>query len=107
MLRKLARILFPFYGLLLIAGGIAGYQGGKSRDSLLVGTASGLVALLATMLANRYPRAANGIVALVALVLTAIMGRRWDKTGHIMPAGVIATLSGGMATLAAGAALRE
>lgn len=106
MIRTIARVLMPIYGILLIAGGVMGYRNG-SQESLVAGGASGVVALLAAALAGRYPRAANLLTAVVATALAGVMGWRWEKTGHIMPAGAIAMLSGGVATLTTTAAIRE
>lgn len=107
MLRRLVRIALPLYGLVLVAGGWMGYRSGQSRQSLIAGGTSGLLTLLAAALAGRYPRLAHGLAAAVALMLTGVMGQRWQRTGNIMPAGLIATVSGGMATLTTGALLRS
>ncbi|HBY98115.1 MAG: TMEM14 family protein [Ardenticatenaceae bacterium] len=106
MIRQLARIALPIYGVVLFVGGLMGYRRGQSRQSFIAGSISGLLTLVAAALAGRYPRLANGLAAGIALALTAMMGQRWKKTGHVMPAGIIAALSGGVATLTTSALLR-
>jgi uncharacterized membrane protein (UPF0136 family) len=91
-MKKFAQIFLPLYGLLLIFGGVKGYQAG-SKDSLYMGGGSGVLALLLTILSTRMPRLGLGLGALVAAILTGVMGWRFEKTGRIMPAGMIATTS--------------
>ena len=91
-MKKFAQIFLPLYGLLLIFGGVKGYQAG-SKDSLYMGGGSGVLALLLTALSTRMPRMGLGLGALVAAILTGVMGWRFEKTGRIMPAGMIATTS--------------
>jgi uncharacterized membrane protein (UPF0136 family) len=91
-MKKFAQVVLPIYGLLLIFGGVKGYQSG-SNDSLYMGAGSGVLALLLTALSTRMPRLGLGLGALVAAILTGVMGWRFEKTGKLMPAGMIATTS--------------
>ena len=91
-MQKIAQIFLPLYGLILIIGGLKGYQAG-SKDSLYIGGGSGVAALLLTLLSRRRPRMGLGLGALIAAVLTGVMGWRFEKTGKLMPAGLIATTS--------------
>lgn len=91
-MKTVAQLFLPLYGLLLIFGGLKGYQQG-SQQSLAAGAGSGLLALLFAALSTRKPRLGLGLGALVAAVLTGVMGWRFEKTGKLMPAGMIATTS--------------
>ena len=91
-MKRFAQLILPLYGLLLIVGGIKGYQEG-SDDSLYMGGGSGIAALLLALLSLRKPRLGLGLGALIAAVLTGVMGWRFEKTGKLMPAGMIATTS--------------
>lgn len=90
MIQALGRILLPLYGLLLIFGGIKGKQIAKSDESLYAGVGSGIVTLLLALLSLKQPRIAMALAALVAAALTGIMGWRFEKTGRVMPAGLVA-----------------
>ncbi len=91
-MRKIAQVFLPLYGLLLIFGGLKGYQEG-SKESLYAGAGSGVLTLLFAALGTRKPRLGMGLGALIATILTGVMGWRWEKSGKIMPAGMIAIVS--------------
>ena len=85
------------YGVLLIVGGVAGYIRAGSRISLFSGGVSGCVILLAFWLGFRSTPVAFSIGGIVAAVLMITMGIRSLRTGHVVPAGLIAMMS--LATL--------
>ncbi|MDQ4077338.1 MAG: TMEM14 family protein [Chloroflexota bacterium] len=91
-MKTLAQVFLPLYGLMLIFGGFKGYQEG-SRNSFYYGAGSGVLSLLFAALSTRKPRLGLGLGALIAAVLTGVMGWRFEKTGKLMPAGMIATTS--------------
>jgi uncharacterized membrane protein (UPF0136 family) len=91
-MKKIAQVVLPLYGLLLIFGGVKGYQEGSS-SSLYAGAGSGVLALLLTAVSLKRPRLGLGLGAFVAAILTGVMGWRFEKTGKLMPAGMIATTS--------------
>ncbi|MBA3534514.1 MAG: TMEM14 family protein [Ardenticatenales bacterium] len=91
-MKKFAQLFLPLYGLILIFGGVKGYQSG-SQDSLYAGAGSGILALLCAVLSLKMPRLGLGLGALIATILTGVMGWRFEKTGKLMPAGMIATTS--------------
>jgi uncharacterized membrane protein (UPF0136 family) len=91
-MKKFAQLFLPLYGLLLIFGGVKGYQSG-SQESLYAGVGSGVLALLFAALSLKMPRLGLGLGALIATILTGVMGWRFEKTGKLMPAGMIATTS--------------
>lgn len=81
------------YGLLLTAGGIAGYAKTKSRPSLIAGVSTGAVLVYASQLMSTSPSTAHMIVQVTCLLLTVTMGRRFLTTRKVMPAGLITILS--------------
>ncbi|CAD6217877.1 unnamed protein product [Miscanthus lutarioriparius] len=90
------------YGLLLLAGGVAGYVKRGSAASLAVGGGFGAALLLAGALsAWSFGHGGGGAAAILATViqivcavlLTVVMGIRYAKTRKIMPAGIIAAIS--------------
>ncbi|KAG0497091.1 hypothetical protein HPP92_001782 [Vanilla planifolia] len=91
------------YGLLVLAGGAAGYFRRGSTASLAGGAAAGLLLLLAGFVSLKaFEKRRNSYIALVletvcALGLAYVMGQRYIQTSKIMPAGVVAGLSALMA----------
>ncbi|CAN6175599.1 unnamed protein product [Urochloa humidicola] len=90
------------YGLLVLAGGVAGYLKRGSAASLAAGAGFGGALLLAGALsAWAFARGGGGAGAVFAavlqivcaVVLTVVMGIRYVKTKKIMPAGIVAAIS--------------
>ncbi|NP_001144960.2 Protein FATTY ACID EXPORT 6-like [Zea mays] len=90
------------YGLLLVAGGVAGYMKRGSAASLVAGGGFGAALLLAGALsAWAFAHGRGGAAAIFATVLqivcavllTVVMGIRYVKTQKIMPAGIVASIS--------------
>ncbi len=83
--------LLYIYGVLLIVGGLMGYVKAKSVPSLVAGVVCGLIAIF---IGYRYPWHYAPEAALVlSLFLLIIMGRRYLKTGKLMPALFVVILS--------------
>ena len=94
-----ARLYLLLFGVLAIAGGIVGFAKAKSRPSLIAGSASGLLLLLAGYLVGTASARAGLLLGLV--VSLALAGRfvpGFTKSRKLMPAGLMALLSiGGVA----------
>ena len=87
-----AQILLVVYAVLLLVGGFIGYRKAGSRPSLIAGTISGLVALVA---AGVMARDARGIwlgIVLAAMMLV-VFAIRFAKTRKFMPSGMLGVLS--------------
>ncbi|XP_078436958.1 protein FATTY ACID EXPORT 5-like [Wolffia australiana] len=88
------------YGFLVLVGGIVGFVAKGSQISLAGGGGAGLVLLLAGFLSlkafgkRRNSFFALGLETVCAAALTYIMGQRYIQTHKIMPAGIVAALSG-------------
>jgi len=88
-----AKIYFIVFGLLTIAGGIVGYVKAGSVASIIAGSISGILLLVAAFLLPEY-RAAGLITALIiSLLLAAYFIRKFSQTGMVMPAGIMSLLS--------------
>jgi uncharacterized membrane protein (UPF0136 family) len=88
-----AKIYFIVFGLLTIVGGVMGYVKAGSTASLVAGSVSGILLLVAAFLLPN--NVAVGLV-LAGLVSIALAGRfvpAFIKTGQVMPAGLMSVLS--------------
>jgi uncharacterized membrane protein (UPF0136 family) len=88
-----AKIYFIVFGILTIAGGIVGYVKAGSTISIIAGSISGVLLLVAAWLMPEH-QAAGLIMALVVSVLLA--GQfvpKFLRTYKIMPAGLMSVLS--------------
>jgi uncharacterized membrane protein (UPF0136 family) len=88
-----AKIYFIIFGLLTIAGGVMGYVSKGSVPSIIAGSISGILLLVAGFL---LPNSFTAGVVLATLVSVLLAGRfvpAFVKTGDFMPAGMMAILS--------------
>ena len=87
------RLYFLIFGALTIIGGIVGYAKAQSVASIVAGTITGVLLLVAGWVLPEH-RAAGLITALiVSLVLAAQFVPKLIRTGKVMPAGVMSILS--------------
>lgn len=80
------------YGILAIAGGIIGYTQARSRVSLLSGSISGLLLILAAYLQLKGQTSGSILAVLVTGVLVVVFAFRLAKTRKFMPAGLMTIL---------------
>ena len=86
------QVALAVYALLLAGGGYMGYAKAGSRPSLIAGTASAAVALLA--LALTFLGGFGFWIGLIlSVALTIMFGVRLSKTGKFMPSGMLLILS--------------
>jgi uncharacterized membrane protein (UPF0136 family) len=88
-----AKIYFIVFGLLTIVGGVMGYVKAGSTASIIAGSISGILLLVAAYL---LPASLAAGLALAAVVSIALAGRfvpAFIKTGQAMPAGLMSVLS--------------
>jgi uncharacterized membrane protein (UPF0136 family) len=86
------------YGILAIVGGIIGYIQATSRVSLLSGSISGLLLILAAYFQLQGQAWGSILAVLVTAVLVVFFAFRLAKTRKFMPAGLMTIL--GMLALA-------
>lgn len=88
-----AKIYFVIFGLLTIAGGVMGYVKAGSTASLIAGSISGALILLAAFLLPGNAVAGLALGGLVSLLLIGYFLPAFMRTGKIMPAGMMSILS--------------
>jgi uncharacterized membrane protein (UPF0136 family) len=88
----LTQIYYLLFGLVAIAGGAMGYARAKSKASLIAGSASGALLIIAGLLSPSVP---GFILALiVSILLIAHFGRSYAAKKKPMPAIPMIVLSG-------------
>jgi uncharacterized membrane protein (UPF0136 family) len=87
------KIYFIVFGLLTIAGGIMGYVKAGSNASLIAGSLSGLLLLLAAFLLPRHAPLGLALGGIVSLLLIGYFLPAFFRTGKMMPAGMMSLLS--------------
>ncbi|NJK99978.1 MAG: hypothetical protein HC838_01405 [Spirulinaceae cyanobacterium RM2_2_10] len=85
------------YGLLALVGGIAGYAKAGSKASLISGSISGLLLMLAALAAWQGQAWGLGLAIGIAALLVAVFIARLVKTRKLMPASLM--IAGGLVTL--------
>jgi uncharacterized membrane protein (UPF0136 family) len=88
-----AKIYFIVFGLLTIAGGFVGYVKAGSAASIIAGSITGVLLLVAAFLLPENSTAGLATALVVSLVLAAYFIRKYLSTGAIMPAGIMSVLS--------------
>jgi uncharacterized membrane protein (UPF0136 family) len=87
------KIYFVIFGLLTIAGGVMGYVKAGSTASLIAGSISGVLLLLAAFLLPTNVVVGLTIAVIVSLLLAGRFLPAFIKTGTMMPNGLMALLS--------------
>jgi uncharacterized membrane protein (UPF0136 family) len=80
------------YGILAIIGGIIGYLQVKSKVSLISGTISGLILVIAAFLQLQGQGFALVLAAVITGILVVVFAIRLKKTRKFMPAGLMTGL---------------
>jgi uncharacterized membrane protein (UPF0136 family) len=87
------KIYFIIFGLLTIAGGIMGYAKAGSTASLIAGSISGALLLVAAFLLPGSPVAGIAFGGIVSLLLIGYFLPKFLSTHSMMPAGMMSLLS--------------
>lgn len=88
-----AKIYFIIFGLLTIAGGVAGYVKAGSTASIIAGSITGVLLLVAAFLLPEHRAIGFATALIVSLLLAAQFIPKFLQTGRIMPAGMMSILS--------------
>jgi uncharacterized membrane protein (UPF0136 family) len=88
-----AKIYFIIFGLLTIAGGILGYVKANSTASLIAGSISGVLLVVAALLLPGQVAAGLVIAIIVSLLLGGRFVPAFVRSGKFMPDGIMAVLS--------------
>jgi uncharacterized membrane protein (UPF0136 family) len=87
------KIYFIIFGLLTIAGGVMGYVKAGSTASIIAGSISGVLLLVAAFLLPGQAVAGLTIAIIVSLLLAGRFLPAFFRTGKLMPDGMMALLS--------------
>ena len=87
------RIYFFIFGVLTIAGGITGYVSKGSLPSIVAGTLTGILLLVAAFLLPAHSTVGLIIALVVSLLLAGQFVPKLVRTGQMMPAGMMSILS--------------
>lgn len=88
-----AKIYFIVFGLLTIVGGVIGYAKAGSTISIIAGSISGILLLLAAFLLPGNLAVGLALAAVVSIALAGKFVPAFIKTGQVMPAGLMSVLS--------------
>ena len=87
------KIYFIVFGLLTIAGGVIGYAKAGSTASIIAGSISGVLLLVAAFLLPQQLAVGLALAAVISIALAGRFVPAFIKTGHVMPAGLMSVLS--------------
>lgn len=87
------KIYFIVFGILTIAGGVIGYIKAGSMPSIIAGSISGIVLLVAAFLLPDHLVAGLAVGLIVSLLLAGQFIPKFIRTGKVMPAGMMSILS--------------
>ncbi len=88
-----AKIYFIVFGALTIAGGIVGYVKTGSLPSIIAGSITGVLLLIAGSLLPEHRAAGLATGLVISLLLAAQFIPKFLRTGKAMPAGIMSILS--------------
>jgi len=88
-----AKIYFIVFGILTIAGGVIGYIKAGSLPSIIAGSITGVLLLVAAFLLPEHRAVGLATAFIVSLLLAAQFVPKFVRTGRVMPAGMMSVLS--------------
>ena len=88
-----AKIYFIVFGLLTIVGGIIGYVKAGSTISIIAGSVSGILLIVAAYLLSGQLALGLALAGIISILLAGRFIPAFIKTGHLMPAGLMSVLS--------------
>ena len=88
-----AKIYFIIFGILTIVGGVIGYLKAGSMASIIAGSISGVLLLLAAWLMPEHQAVGLFIALIVSLLLAGQFIPKFFQTFKVMPAGLMSVLS--------------
>jgi uncharacterized membrane protein (UPF0136 family) len=88
-----AKIYFIVFGVLTILGGIVGYVKAGSVASIIAGSITGVLLLVAAFVLPEHRMVGLATALIVSLLLAAQFIPKLLQTGRVMPAGIMSVLS--------------
>ena len=90
---EVAKIYFIVFGALTIAGGVVGYVKAGSVASIIAGSITGVLLLVAAFLLPEHRAMGLATAFIISLLLAAQFVPKFIRTGRVMPAGMMSILS--------------
>jgi uncharacterized membrane protein (UPF0136 family) len=88
-----AKIYFIIFGVLTVVGGVIGYVKAGSVASIIAGSITGVLLLVAAFLLSDHRAAGLATAFIISLLLAAQFVPKFIRTGKVMPAGMMSILS--------------
>jgi uncharacterized membrane protein (UPF0136 family) len=88
-----AKIYFIVFGVLTVAGGVVGYVKAGSVASIIAGSITGVLLLVAAFLLPEHRAIGLATAFIISLLLAAQFAPKFIRTGTVMPAGTMSILS--------------
>jgi uncharacterized membrane protein (UPF0136 family) len=88
-----AKLYFIVFGVLTITGGVVGYVKAGSVASIIAGSITGVLLLVAAFLMPEHRAIGLATAFIISLLLAAQFVPKFIRTGRVMPAGMMAILS--------------
>ena len=90
---EVIKIYFILFGVLTIAGGIVGYVKAGSVASIIAGSITGVLLLVAAFLLPQHRGVGLATALVISLLLAVQFVPKFLQTGGVMPAGMMSILS--------------
>jgi uncharacterized membrane protein (UPF0136 family) len=87
------KIYFLIFGALTIAGGIIGYVKAGSVPSIIAGSVTGVLLVVAAFLLPEHRAVGLATAFIISLLLAGQFVPKFLRTGRAMPAGLMSILS--------------
>jgi uncharacterized membrane protein (UPF0136 family) len=88
-----AKIYFIIFGVLTVVGGVIGYVKAGSVASIIAGSITGVLLLVAAFLLPDHRAAGLATAFIISLLLAAQFVPKFIRAGRVMPAGMMSILS--------------
>ena len=88
-----AKLYFIIFGVLTVVGGVVGYVKAGSVASIVAGSITGVLLLVAAFLLPQHRAAGLATAFIISLLLAAQFVPKFMRTGRVMPAGMMSILS--------------
>ena len=88
-----SKIYFIIFGVLTIAGGVVGYVKAGSVPSIIAGSITGVLLLIAAFLLPEHRAIGLATAFVISLLLAAQFVPKFIRTGNVMPAEMMSILS--------------
>ena len=87
------KLYFVVFAILTIAGGVIGYVKAGSLPSIIAGSITGILLLVAAFLFPDYRLVSLALGLVTSLLLAGQFIPKFIRTGKVMPAGMMSILS--------------